>query len=384
MRKTLRIAARLTALVLAVLFILTTVLALPLFNVEVHLLNPAAYGRALVQQDVYQQFPELASEQIARLVDDCADDPESGLCPTHERAPAYLLPLSRRDYEFILAEMFPPDWLQAQVERVLDQFFSFLPPNGQRLSLVISTEELRERIVGEEGFDAALRAIQALPPCTQRQIYELDYADPHGTVFEQLSQVPACCPPEHKIAEYTHTIEDKLEEFADEFEDETDLIEFVNDLGDEAGHGTLIDDNPLDARTRQAISGIRWGLRLSPLVPPVLLVMITLLGVRSPRGLLRWWGLPLLLAGLLTVGLAIAALPALDGAIETHVAGEIPPYVTDAIGETGRGVVHAVARTFALWVGAEAGAIGLLGAAMLVASLFFRKGARSPDEERGG
>ncbi len=80
---------------------------------------------------------------------------------------------------------------------------------------------------------------------------------------------------------------------------------------------------------------IRLGARLSPLIPVALLWLVALFAVRSWRGLMRWWGIPLLLAGLIGAALAVAFLPVMKLGYVTFVGGKIPPYLSDGFVQAG-------------------------------------------------
>ena len=62
--------------------------------------------------------------------------------------------------------------------------------------------------------------------------------------------------------------------------------------------------------------------------PLMILLLITLLVVRSARGLLAWWGWPFFLAGLVSTLIALAGAPVLRLLLETwlgqHVALQLP------------------------------------------------------------
>ena len=84
MQKALGAIIKSIATVLIALFIITALLSLPLFNAGWHLLGPGLYKRALAEQNIYERFPALASEQIVYSMhyDPCEENPESEECLT--------------------------------------------------------------------------------------------------------------------------------------------------------------------------------------------------------------------------------------------------------------------------------------------------------------
>ncbi len=122
------------ALILIVLFVVTALLSLLLFNVERQLLNPGLYKRALAEQNVYERFPELVSEEMVRVgtYNPCAERPDDPRCVGEGPPPdsdggggngsAQLGKfLDREGWESILTLLFQPQWLQAQTESAIDQ-----------------------------------------------------------------------------------------------------------------------------------------------------------------------------------------------------------------------------------------------------------------------
>jgi hypothetical protein len=98
----------------------------------------------------------------------------------------------------------------------------------------------------------------------------------------------------------------------------------------------------------------------------VLLLLVTLFGVRSLRGWLRWWGILFLLVGLAGLGLAMAALPAMDWAIATYVVDRLPPAMSSNLAQAGLDLGRYIMRTLVTWVGGEAGVIALAGLVLLL------------------
>lgn len=349
MRRLLTVVARLIALALAVLLVAVTPLALLLFNADQQLLRPAAYKRALVAQRFYEQLPALAAEQAV-----------------HAKTYDNLEYLSQEEYEMVLADLLPAAWLREQSESVIDQFFAYIDSDEPDLSLTISMAQVKQRITGQEGLLAVMRLVLSFPPCTAEQLDSLT-----GRAPEDETDAPHCQPPDDMLDQYTHEIERMLEEVAADIPDEVDLAE-----GTTAETGATGDD------PRQALRAIRWGMRLSPLLATVLLALIALFAVRSWKGLFRWWGIPLLLAGLIGIGVSVAVLPVVDRAIAPRIVESVPGHLADGVVKMGLQIARFVAGRFATWVGGEGALIGLLGLVMIVASSFAR-GRPTPPAEGG-
>ena len=96
-------------------------------------------------------------------------------------------------------------------------------------------------------------------------------------------------------------------------------------------------------------------MRLSPDLPLLVLLFISLLVVRSPRGWLRWWGIPIFFSGLVALGLVIASTVFFDQAWLAVLANRLPLYLSPALVNLGHDVVQAILHT--LLVGVTGSAI---------------------------
>ena len=91
--------------------------------------------------------------------------------------------------------------------------------------------------------------------------------------------------------------------------------------------------------------GIRLAhlvMRLSPLVPLLFLIFITLLVVRTLKDWLRWWGIPIFFSGLLSVGLAMMVMFLFDQAWDAILANFIPSFLSPGLVNLGHDVAQAI------------------------------------------
>ncbi len=282
--------------------------------------------------------------------------------------PLYFLLLDGHDWEIIFSELLPAPWFQTQTEAVIDQLFAWLPSDQPALSLMISTREFRENLAGEGGQHMIRQLLAALPPCTPAQLANAGSALARAAEGE----VPPCRPPEPLLTQLAGALAKMAHALAAKIPDEYDLAGVR--LGGEPEAGTAPPpaaepgSGPSAEETQRTFRVARAVALFSPLLPGALLLLATLFGVRSWRGWLLWWGTPLLLAGLIGVGMGAALLPAANWAIQTYVAGRIPSFFTPAMAQTGldigRSVVQAVGRGIEL----EGALLGVIGLAMLLGS----------------
>jgi hypothetical protein len=146
--------------------------------------------------------------------------------------------------------------------------------------------------------------------------------------------------------------------------DQVEIIKPVSTSAPAAGGGPLGND------PRAVVSAIRAGARLGPLLPLGLLLLMTIFGVRSLKGWLRWWGIATFIAGLIAMGTALAAAPLLDWAWANYVAVSIPSLVLPGISGLAQDLLHSVALQLSNRIMLDAGFVILLGLAATVASFF--------------
>ncbi len=368
------------AFVLAVLFVITAVLSLLLFNAERQLFNPALYKAALAEQHLYERFSALVAEEMMqagsynpcretptdpRCLAEGEGTPEAGAAPSESGGPPpFMKSLDQKDWEAILATLLPPDWLQAQAESAIDQLFAYLDSESAALKITISTKEIRERLGSDAGVEAVLQLVRAQPPCTAEQLTSMALSTPDA----DLSQLLACSPPDELLTAAKPMIREALTQAAANIPDQAVLG------GGDGGNAPAVpsDQNgSFGPDQRHALFLVRWGLRLSPLAPLALLLLVGLFGARSRRGLLRWWGAPLLIVGLIGVSIAVAALPVMNWAIATFLMEKMRASVASAgMIDVGLGIGQYIARSLALWIGGEAAVLGLIGVMMLVSAEF--------------
>lgn len=129
---------------------------------------------------------------------------------------------------------------------------------------------------------------------------------------------------------------------------------------------------PLGASPISTIRTIRWIMRLSPLLPLLLLLGIALFAVRSIKGWLRWWGIPILVSGVIALGLGIFTSPALRVAWNVFIFPRIPPFLPVEMVGIVRDVLLSIIRTVSGWIILQASILLAFGLAAWIGSAFIR------------
>jgi len=187
--------------------------------------------------------------------------------------------------------------------------FAYL--NGETDSASNSLVKLRERLSGQAGRDAILQLIAAQPLCTDEQLAEMAAGMLGGGEVMVI-----CAPPEEILAILMPQLQNQLTALVTQIPDKAMIIKPSSRSAPSSG--------PLGNDPIKVIRTVRLGLRLSPLLPLGLLLLVTLFGVRSLKGWLRWWGIPFFFAGAIALVPGIAMLPALNWAWNNFLVPRIP------------------------------------------------------------
>jgi hypothetical protein len=126
---------------------------------------------------------------------------------------------------------------------------------------------------------------------------------------------------------------------------------------------------------RQLLQVGRWVVRLSPILCIAILLIVSLLVVRSWKGFLRWWGYPLLTAGVAVLLTAIVLWVGLDVLVSLG-RENLPASVSIDVYDTISGILVYILHRYSLVTGAEGIILGLIGLGLVIGSFFVGRSSR--------
>jgi hypothetical protein len=377
-----RILAKLLAGFFAALFILSTIVVTLTFFPSRQLLNPDFYKQTLADQGIYQRLPEFLAEQLASNItqDNCLQTPGSPQCQTEDGSraqndrPVYLLILDQGEWESILVNIIDPVWLQTQTETIIDQFFDVLltsedPTNAP---ILISLSELKKRLAGPQGTQAFLLILEAQTPCSIEQLLGLLQL---GLGMPTSIESMLCRPPEYVLSELTPVIEIFLSRAVAQVPDQIPINLPDSLTGNPESTNSQESSITFKSNPIQILRGTRTVISLSPLLPLVLISLVTIFAVRSVRDFLLWWGISFLAAGTITLLLAIILFPTTNWALAQVLPEEtgIFPGITNLLGELGvLNVLNELASRLLNSILIPAGVITFIGLLLLLGLLFVK------------
>ena len=282
----------------ALLFIVSLPAALILVNAENQLFKSSTYKTALQTTGLYARLPALVSQQIS-----------SGLAttPGQPGEAGYLKLLSAKDLENLINVVIPPEQMQALAGQTLDQAFDYL--DGKTDSVSISLVAFKADF-GQNSTQAIRRILAGQPDCTPQALIGIAMQIASG---QQSLGAALCNPPAQVLSALMPILSQGLQAEISTLPDSLPLFKTADQPG-----------------LRPAVQRARLIMRWSLLVPLALLLLMTVLAVRSLRGWLRWWGLPLLAGG--AIGLLAGLLYApVTGLILAAALPGMPPWLAGLV-----------------------------------------------------
>ena len=346
--KVFKFASKFLAACFASLFVLATSLIIILFNVENTLLNAGTYKGALVSNNVYGQLPMLAMGETEQIKSLLADPGGSG-----SENWDFIDDFTSKDWQRLFSLILPPDEARSMVEAMLNQVFATL--NGETDSAQLSLTGLKTRLTGQAGKDAIQYLQNTQAACTENQLEQIHSEKP------AVPETPVFCKPEQEdLALLTSQWQEQVNSTAAGFPDEVVILS-----ASEHPDTTAPGNDPI-AR----LNTVRLEIRLSPLLPLILLALITLLMVRTLKSWLLWWGLPFFVTGLIALEIGLA-IPVLLNLVWVHILlPQFPSGLSAGMLGLARNVANSVAQALATPIKVEAGILGLLGLAAFIGSFF--------------
>ncbi len=199
--------------------------------------------------------------------------------------------LTAEERESMIDLLVPEAWVTDQMLRVTTEFLAWFDTPATRLVVSVDTSLLSATLGGEPAARVVETIVASWPECTADDVNRLLGI---GAVPEQEG-FPYCEPPEPLRGVLVRSVSGALRILGESLPASLPIVD--QDFRDT---GNLL-------QVKEQVRLVRFVARWGILVSLSLLGVIMALAVRSWRGLARWWGIPLLLGGL------IAFLPVLMG-----------------------------------------------------------------------
>lgn len=345
-------------LLLALLGVFFTALAAILtYPAERILFNPAPYKQALAEQAVSEQFPLYLGQIIQG----------EGNLLFFGSGSQILGVLERSHYDAVIRLIFPGDWVQAQAEALIDQFWAFFNFQTPRFHLLVDFTPVKARLNGPETPQIAAEIVQTFPPCQAQDLLNFGQQLFQG----QVDHLPLCKPPDVLLGAANLAMSETLRSTALVMPDQLDLAALL--------------------RLPEALGGTRisaaWSLgfgvyrvarqvdRVMPWLALVLLALVGWLARGTDRGPAFWVGTALILPGiasLLAVLMIWIVSRGLAPLLVGQALGENSPWASLVIA-----ILTRVFGSYAAWTAIAAWGVTIIGAGLVAASVWARRSAKN-------
>lgn len=350
-----------TTLALLAMFLVTVpgLFALP---AEYILFNPQSYKDELNRLDVYESFPLLIGETLA----DSSDTLLPGL------GDRLLTVLDRSHYQQVTRLLFPPEWVRAQAESLIDQFWAFFNFQSPRLTLQVDFRPVKERLTGE-NLAIVQTIVAVLPPCEAGDLFQYGL----DTLQGKPAELPLCQPPEGMVDVTNNVLSTALRQAAALLPESLDL----------AGMAALTKMIPLtggaagDGQTSTAWAlyrAFRVATPWLPLLALILFVAVIFSARRTRRGAIFWSGAALASPGFAALLIALLLVVWNNQMVPALIGNFFFADIT--IFELLVRLVQGVSSRFLTWAAALSLAFTLLGLLLVGISLRPASSPRPPRE----
>lgn len=330
------------AAICAILFIVTGVIVLFLFNIERRVFVSSTYKQAFEEQALYERMPALLATAL------------QGMISQNPGAYPFLKELSFEDWQSTIASLLPAEELRAVADGALDSTFDYV--NNKTDFAVITLLPIKARLAGPSGVNIVTQFLSTQPACTIEQLQQMALGFLGGNIA-------LCNPPPEAMGLISPFIQSQMQTVTAAFPDQVTIIPGTDS------------DTPNDPRLQLHL--VRSAVRFSPYFVFLLLLAVAVFGVRSARDFLVWWGWPLLITGASSAVVALIGAPAisllLQFLMQTQGAIFLPPLLASTIAETASAVAGQILSPVTLQ-GFVMAAIGLL---MVGISFFIRRNPES-------
>jgi len=332
---------KLLAAVCAVLFIVSSVIVLLVFNIEQKAFTADTYKQAFAAQGLYQRIPTLLATMLQTSI---AENPN---------AIPLIKSLTVQDWQTSISTLLPPQELKALSDNALDATFDYL--NGKTDSAVLSLSPIKAYLASEAGLQVVRQFLSLQPACTADQLSQMALGLLGG-------QITLCNPPQEAMGLMAPFIQAQLQAMTSLIPDQ---IAFIP---------ATLSHTPNDPRLK--LNAVRFAIRLTPFIPVLLLFGIAIFGVRTLREWLTWWGWPLMISGGINVLIGLVGSPLIGWILQLLIQNQgtifVPAILAASLGET----ASAVARQMLVPVVFEGFLLAFVGLGMVILSLFFSRHIR--------
>lgn len=333
----------------AILFSITAILALIFFNFDRKAFSSETYQQVFANEGFYDRLPRVLAEMI------------NATSFNENELPLVMRGMGLQAWEAFFRAMLPQETLKAMGEEALNSTFAYL--NLETNSAEMSLLPLKASMTSDAGVDAVYALLNTQPDCTLTQIAQMTVS------LLSMQDFQFCRPPEQFHAILTPMIEAQMQTAALAIPDRVTLA---------SAEGVAPENDP-----RLKLQNVRLFMRLTPLFPLGLLLLLSVIAVNSLKSWLDWWGVPFLATGSAAILVSISGSPVIGGLLRRAITQRAPNYLPAAFSNYASDLAAAMVKALTkpiLWQGLV---LALIGLVMVAGSYLLRRKQKSiPSSEQ--
>ena len=272
------------------LFVVTAVFALFVFNFDRSSFTAETYQRAFARGDFYNKVPTILADVIT------SSETDQGKLPDLMRG------MSKEAWEDFFRTLLPPETLKVMGDDVLNSTFAYI--NLQADSAQLNLTPLKTSLTSDTGVQAILTLLGTQPQCSLFQIAQMTINALSG------GKIEFCNPPAELYPVLMPLIQGQLQFTTAAMPDQVTII-----------------SAPPQNDPRQRLKTLRLFMRLSPILPLLFLMGLTIFAVRSLKGWLSWWGISFFITGSIAFVMSLLGAPLVGAILERILVNRMPVYL---------------------------------------------------------
>lgn len=278
------------ATICAILFTLSAVMAMVLFNFDRNAFTAETYQKAFAREDFYNKLPAVMAEAMTNSGAD------------QSQFPVVMQGMSREAWEGFFRSLLPPEMLRVMGDDMLNSAFAYI--NRETDAIQLNLAPLKVSLASETGVQAVLSLLGTLPACDLFQIGQMTL-----NLFSG-GQIELCNPPADLHPMLAPVIQGQLQFTASTIPDQLTLVTASSQ------------DDP-----RQRLEILRLFMRFSLILPLIFLLTLTALAVRSLSEWLTWWGVPFFVTGASAYLTGLLGAPIFGSVLQRILVNRMPDYL---------------------------------------------------------
>lgn len=326
---------RITGVIFSALFIFTAVPALIFFNFDQRAFTAETYQKAFANEGFYNELPVL----LAQVMTSTSTD--------QSQFPLVMRGMNTQSWEAFFRRLLPQETLKLMGDDILNSTFAYF--NMQTNTVQISLAPLKASMVSDSGIQAVFTLLDTQPDCTFTQIAQM------AIDLLAKNEMQFCKPPVELYPMLTPVIQGQMQVATLAIPDQF-----------------IIFSAPLENDPREKLQTARMVMRLSPMLPLIFLLMLTILAVNSLKSWLNWWGIPFLITGVIASLMGLISAPIFGAVFQRILVNRIPAYLPTILLEYTSDLASAMLQALlnpVLWQGLV---IVLIGLVMVVGAYFIK------------